>query len=168
MEILTVPLAGALAHEDSRGNSGVLRPGMIQWMRAGRGIEHSEMNASADDPVHLLQIWIEPAQMGLEPTYLDRSFDFKPGQTLIAARDESEGALPIGQDARISYVRLEPGDELSLRTGAKRFGWVQWLTGAGQLGNIDVRAGDAVIASEEPELELFSQEGADALVFDLA
>jgi redox-sensitive bicupin YhaK (pirin superfamily) len=169
MEILTVPLEGVLAHEDSRGHSGELRPGWVQWMRAGRGIVHSEMNASEHVSVHLIQIWIEPQRQGLEADYLDRSFEFESGRaTLIASGSEERGAFRLAQDARISYLRLEPGRGLSVPLDRDRHGWVQWLDGEGRVGEVDVAAGDGVMSREERELPLFSASGADALIFDLS
>src|SRR5688500_18084300 len=77
MEILSYVLSGALAHEDSHGGKGVLRPGELQWMSAGHGIEHSEFNASQSEPVHFLQIWIQPDRVNLAPDYEQRAFDAK-------------------------------------------------------------------------------------------
>jgi redox-sensitive bicupin YhaK (pirin superfamily) len=169
MEILTVPLAGRLAHRDDHGHEGELHAGKLQWMRAGRGIIHSEMNASEDEPVHLLQIWIEPRERRPEADYLDRAFEFEAGRaTLIASGDEERGAFSLAQDARIAYARIDAGRELSVPLLHDRHGWVQWLDGEGRVGEIEASAGDGVMTWEERELSLFSAGGADALVFDLS
>jgi quercetin 2,3-dioxygenase len=85
MEIVTWVLEGALQHQDSLGNGGVIRPGELQRMRAGHGIAHSEFNASKSEPVHLLQIWIEPDAHGLEPGYEQIAFDSQPNCTTASA-----------------------------------------------------------------------------------
>ncbi|HEY1023164.1 MAG TPA: pirin family protein, partial [Flavisolibacter sp.] len=75
MEIITIPLSGALTHEDSMGNKGVIRPGDVQVMSAGTGIMHSEKNESNDSPVSFLQIWIFPDRKDVSPRYEQRSFN---------------------------------------------------------------------------------------------
>jgi len=111
MEIVTWVLEGALQHRDSLGNGGVIRPGELQRMRAGHGIAHSEFNASESEPVHLLQIWIEPDAYGLEPGYEQIAFD--PGElhNRFRAQEpvEIEKALPLGMPShRIGQLRQHP------------------------------------------------------------
>ncbi|NGX47430.1 MAG: putative quercetin 2,3-dioxygenase, partial [Chlamydiae bacterium] len=69
MEIITIVLDGALEHKDNKGNHGILKPGDVQRMTAGTGIEHSEFNASQEEPVHFLQIWVYPKERDLKPSY---------------------------------------------------------------------------------------------------
>jgi len=100
MEIITYVLEGALAHKDSTGTSSVIRPGDVQRMSAGTGISHSEYNASNTAPVHFLQIWIIPNQIGLQPGYEQRSFDIEAKRgswVLVAAPDAREGSVKIHQ-----------------------------------------------------------------------
>jgi quercetin 2,3-dioxygenase len=119
MEIVTIPLKGALAHKDSTGAEGIICSGDVQVISAGSGISHSEYNASHFDLVSLLQIWIFPRHTGLRPRYDRRSFD--PGgaagkwQTLVSPLPEDRG-LQIGQDARLSVTRLEAGKTLPYKT----------------------------------------------------
>ena len=108
MEILSVVLSGALAHRDDSGGEGVLRPGEVQWMSAGHGIEHSEFNASGDAPVHFLQIWIQPDRLNAQPAYAQQTFD--PAQrdgrwATFASPDGADGSLPIRQQAWLRGVR---------------------------------------------------------------
>src|SRR5262245_60159451 len=98
MEIVTYVLAGVLAHKDSTGASSIIYPGDVQRMSAGTGISHSEYNASPSEPVHFLQIWILPDQIGLEPGYEQRSFALqkKPGEWITAVSADGEnGALKV-------------------------------------------------------------------------
>ena len=110
MEIITIPLKGALAHKDSTGADGIIYTGDVQIMSAGSGIRHSEYNASHYDPVTLLQIWIFPKQAGIKPRHDQRSFDaaVRDGQwqIVVSPRPEDQ-ALKINQDARLALTRLK-------------------------------------------------------------
>ena len=118
MEIVTWVLDGALEHRDSAGNHGVLRPGLAQRMSAGRGIQHSEMNASADEPVHFVQMWVVPDRAGIEPAYgqRDKSHELDAGGLVaIVSGKGHEGAISIHQaDAAMWVARMQPGDEVTL------------------------------------------------------
>src|SRR5712692_3331389 len=96
MEIITYVLEGLLGHRDSMGTGSVIRPGEVQRMSAGSGVTHSEMNASSSDPVHLLQIWIEPDRRGLEPEYEQKAFpaEERNGRLrLVGSPDGREGSM---------------------------------------------------------------------------
>ena len=116
MEIITIPLKGALAHKDSTGAEGIIYTGDVQIMSAGSGIRHSEYNASHYDPVTLLQIWIFPKQSGIKPRHDQRSFDpaGRDGhwQIVVSPRPEDQ-ALKINQDARLALTRMSAGSTLS-------------------------------------------------------
>jgi redox-sensitive bicupin YhaK (pirin superfamily) len=110
MEIISYVLSGGLTHRDSMGNGSTIRPGDVQRMSAGTGVMHSEANASESDPVHFLQIWIEPARRGIKPGYEEKRFDAqsKRGRLrLIASPDGAEGSVTINQDARIFAAILD-------------------------------------------------------------
>jgi redox-sensitive bicupin YhaK (pirin superfamily) len=118
MEIVTWVLDGALEHRDSEGNHGVIRPGLAQRMSAGRGIRHSEQNASATEPVHLLQMWVIPDVTGSTPEYeeVDVS-DRLTGDALfpLASGREDDAAITIHQrDATLWVGRLDPGVDVAL------------------------------------------------------
>ena len=118
MEIISIPLKGALAHKDSTGTDGIIYSGDVQLMSAGSGITHSEYNASHYDPVNFLQIWIFPRQPGGKPRHEQRSFD--PGaragrwQVIVSPRPEDE-TLRINQDARLALTRLDAGSVVEYR-----------------------------------------------------
>ena len=128
MEIITYILSGALQHRDSMGHQAVLKPGDVQRISAGAGIEHSEFNFSPVEPVHLLQIWIKPERTGVRPAYAERSFGnggTNQGLTLVASRDGRNGSVPINQDADVWLARLgeDNGATHTLKPG--RHAWVQ-------------------------------------------
>jgi len=116
MEIVSIPLKGALAHKDSTGTEGILYTGDVQIMSAGSGISHSEYNASHYDPVSFLQIWIFPKHQNIKPRHEQKAF--APAgrkdewQVVVSPRD-GDGGLWINQDARMALAHLEAGKEIS-------------------------------------------------------
>src|SRR5216117_3345910 len=101
MEIITYILSGALQHKDSMGNGRVIGAGDVQYMAAGTGVQHSEFNPSKKEPVHLLQIWIQPDQRGVKPSYAEKSLKgVAPGELqLITSKTGRDGSIAIHQDA---------------------------------------------------------------------
>ncbi len=171
MEILTYIVEGALEHRDSMGNGEVLRPGEIQRMSAGTGIRHSEFNPSPDDPVHLLQIWILPAQRGSEPGYEQISIGSGPTNgelQLIASPQGGAGAVRIGQDAKLFRGKLGAGSSVSHALAPSRHAYVQVVRGAVHANGSALSAGDGAAVSGEPVLSIAAKEDAEFLVFDLA
>lgn len=169
MEIVTYVLSGALRHEDSMGNGEILRAGEVQRMTAGTGIMHSEVNASTDDPVHLLQIWLLPAERGLEPSYEQRAFDTgREGLQLLVSPSGEGDSLSIHQDARIYLAQWAGSGSEDLRIGEDRHAWVQVTRGAIRVDDRVLEAGDGLAVSERASLRIGSESGGEALVFDLA
>jgi redox-sensitive bicupin YhaK (pirin superfamily) len=171
MEILTYIVDGALEHRDSMGNGEVLRPGEIQRMSAGTGVRHSEFNPSEDEPVHLLQIWILPEQRGTDPDYEQIAIGTGPtveGLELIAAPGGGNGAVHIGQDARL-YRGLLPADarvEHGLQSG--RHAYVQVVRGELDINGETLWEGDGAAVSDEVTLTFAARDESEFLVFDLA
>lgn len=171
MEIVTWVLAGALEHKDSLGNGGIIRPGEVQRMRAGHGIAHSEYNASGTEPVHLLQIWIEPDVYGLEPGYEQVTLapERLAGQLrLIASNDGREGSVTIHQDAAIRTGRLAAGDRVTLALAPGRRAWLHVATGRITVCGYPLEAGDAVAVVGETAVEIEALNASEAIAFDLA
>ena len=174
MEILTYIIEGALEHRDSLGNGSVIRPGEVQRMSAGSGITHSEYNPSLTDPVHLLQIWITPARLGLPPGYEQKTIPMDEGNgalRLIAAPDGRDGAVTIHQDTEVYAARLRPGEQATHRLKPGRHAWVQVARGAITLNSLAMNAGDGAAVSQEEELVLRASDPgslAECLLFDLA
>ena len=170
MEILSYVLEGALAHEDSSGGGGVIRPGDVQRMSAGAGVVHSEFNGSKTEPVHFLQIWIVPERSGIAPGYEQKTL-LRPGQSggleLIASRDGREGSVTIHQDAAVYATVLKKGDRVSFEPVAGRHVWVHVARGAVQLNGEKLSAGDGAALSGERSLTLQGSEGGEVLLFDL-
>lgn len=171
MEILTWVLDGALAHEDSTGSAGVIRPGDAQKMSAGTGIFHSEVNESKQAPVHLLQIWIEPAEEGLAPAYEQTHFPVEERKNklrLIAAPDGREGAVTMHQDAEVYAGIFEPGAKAEHALKPGRYAWVQVARGAARLNGVELQEGDGAAVSGEERLVVEAAAPAEVLLFDLA
>ena len=170
MEIISYVLEGGLAHEDSMGNGSVIRPGDVQRMSAGTGVMHSEFNASKDEAVHFLQIWIEPDRRGIPPSYEEKRFDdaSKRGQwRLIASGDARDGSVRIHQDAEVFVTRLEAGDTLARDLDASRRGYLHVIRGDVRANGHVLRAGDALKLERESKLVLDEARAADVLFFDL-
>jgi len=171
MEILTYVLEGALAHRDSMGNGSVIRPGFVQRMSAGTGVRHSEMNASAEEPVHLLQIWIEPERDGIEPGYEERSFPEEERRArlrLVASRDGREGSVVLHQDASVYAALLEAGESVRHALAPGRHAWLHVARGQVASGDSALGAGDALAVSDEDAVEARAAAASELLLFDLA
>ena len=153
MEIVTYVLDGALAHKDSLGTGAVIRAGDVQRMSAGSGIRHSEFNASKAEPVHFLQIWIEPERTGLKPGYEQKTFsaEEKRGKVrLVGSRD--------GRDGSVSH-QVAPG----------RSAWVQVAQGTATLNGEQLYPGDGVAVTDAGPITLVgTSQDAEILLFDMA
>ena len=170
MEIVSYVLAGALAHKDSLGTGSVIRPGDVQRMSAGTGIEHSEFNPDAHEPVHFLQSWIEPERRGLAPSYEQKRFDAaeRSGRLrLVASRDARDGSLRIHRDADLYAVLLASGERVAHELRPGRSAWLQVARGALELNGERLEAGDGAGVRGEPRLEIRALEDAELLLFDL-
>jgi quercetin 2,3-dioxygenase len=171
MEIVTIVLEGALEHRDNLGNGEVLRPGEVQRMSAGTGIRHSEFNPSANEPVHLYQIWLLPDQKGLRPSYEQKALDPAKKHNrfqLVAAPDGRDGALTIHQDAELFLANLTDGAAVTHALRPGRAGWLQVLRGNVTVGGQALAAGDGVAVVDESTLTAAARGDADVLLFDLA
>jgi len=172
MEIVTYVLDGALAHRDSLGSGGVIRPGEIQHMSAGTGIRHSEFNGSESEPVHLLQIWVEPSVAGVAPSYSQKPFPIasEPDRLhLIASPDGVAGSLAWAADAAFFAARLSSGVAVEHIFAARKHGWIQAARGSLQVNGSTLEAGDGLALSEESAITLIAgADGAEVLFFELA
>ncbi len=170
MEIISYVIDGALAHRDSLGNGSEIRPGDVQRMSAGTGIRHSEMNASATEPVHFLQIWIEPERAGIEPGYEQINFsreDKRGRLRLVGSRDGRDGSVTIHQHVDLYATVLEAGDEVAHELGAGRDGWLQVVSGSVRVNGHLAEAGDGIALDGGQPLEIVAEGEAEALLFDM-
>ncbi len=170
MEIISYVLSGELAHKDSIGNGSVIRPGDVQRMSAGSGIRHSEFNPSPSQPVHFLQIWIQPNVHGIAPSYEEKHFaeaDKRGRLRLIASADGAEGSVRIHQDARLYAGLFDGAEQASLEAAPGRRLYVHVARGAIEGNGIALGAGDALKLSDTPVLKLGQGRNAEVLVFDL-
>ena len=170
MEILSYVVEGALEHQDSMGTRAVMKAGDVQRISAGRGVRHSEYNASKTDPVHFLQIWIEPDTEGVAPEYAEKSFGgIAPGSlNLIASRGGRNDSISIHQDADVYVAKLPEGRSIDHAFAASRSGWVQVIEGELRVNGETLRAGDGASLSDTRQLELTAARDAHFLFFDLA
>lgn len=170
MEIVTYVMQGALEHKDSMGNGSVINAGDVQYMSAGRGVTHSEFNASAQEMVHLLQIWIVPAEKGLDPLYRQKHFssEEKRGRwCLLASGDGSAGSLQIRQDARLYAALVSSEGPLAYTPASGRRTWLHVARGTARLNGIDLEGGDGAAIEGESEIRLESDGEGEVLLFDL-
>jgi len=171
MEIITVVLEGALKHKDNTGGGSVIKPGDVQKMSAGRGILHSEFNASAKEEVHLLQIWILPSVKSVEPGYVQ--VHFPPDQTnnrlcLVAAQNAQGGTIPLYQDARLFIADMSPGLTLEHAIAPGRKIWLQLARGAMDINKTRLQAGDGLAVEGEKALAFTAVSESKVLLFDMA
>ena len=170
MEIISYVLSGELAHKDSMGNGSTIRPGDVQRMSAGSGVRHSEFNPSSSEPVHFLQIWIQPDVQGIEPSYEEKRFSAqeKRGRLrLIASADPTDGALLIHQDARVYAGLFEGAETATLKVRPGRRIYVHVARGVVTANGTILNSGDALKLTNTEELVLRQGNAAEVLVFDL-
>lgn len=170
MEILSYVVEGGLEHQDSLGAGSVLRPGDVQVISAGTGIAHSEFNASKNETVHFLQIWIVPNEQRLKPTYDEKHFSAKDKTNvlkLIGSKGGRDGSLALRQDVELFASILEAGQGLNpvIRQGSGV--WLQMISGALEVNGMALKAGDGVSSEDEKKLSILAVERAEFLLFDL-
>lgn len=170
MEIITYVLEGAITHRDSMGNSSVIRAGSVQKMSAGTGVMHSEHNRESGITTHMLQIWITPDRLAIEPGYQECLIDdgSRRGRlALIASGSTEEGVVHICQDVRLWAGRFDGAEQERRTLDAGRQVYVHVARGALHVNGRPLGAGDAAMLIDEPELTLESGSAAEVLVFDL-
>ena len=171
MEILSYVLEGALEHKDSTGGGGIIRPGEIQFMRAGSGVTHSEYNHSQTERVHFLQVWIVPDTRGLAPRYDQRAIDLEAarrGFLLLASRDGRDGSIQVQQDVALHGTQLAPGEPRQHALAPGRHAWLHVARGAVTLNGIALGTGDGAAAKDESRLDIVATGASELLLFDLA
>jgi len=177
MEIISYVLEGELAHKDSMGNgtaesanAGVVRPGDVQRMSAGTGVQHSEFNNLADRDTHFLQIWIKPKLTGIKPGYEQKHFtaEQKRGRlVLVASATGADGSVGMNADAAIEAGLFDGDESYSRALDATRQTYVHLARGELSVNGLPLSGGDGVLLDGEAELTLSSGREAEVLVFDI-
>ena len=171
MEIITYVLDGELAHQDSTGSRGVVRPGEVQVMSAGKGIFHAEHNASSDKPVRLLQIWIQPRQTGNTPRWEQRQFgkDERAGRLLpVVSGGDVSGTLTIDQDATLYVSSLRSGEAVTHAvTNGRRHAYLFVTQGEVIVNGRDLTAGDQARIADEVTLDIAATSDTEFVLIDL-
>jgi redox-sensitive bicupin YhaK (pirin superfamily) len=169
MEIITYILKGRLEHKDSMGHGRVIQRGDVQYMAAGTGVQHSEFNPSNSEPVHLLQIWIQPDTKGVKPRYAEKSMaQAGTGKLhLITSKTGRDDSIAIHQDADLYLARLSAGDSIGHALRPGRAAWVHVAEGNANVNGQTLKAGDAAAIENETRVEMSGDPAAQVLVFDL-
>ncbi len=171
MEIISYVLEGALQHRDSLGTGSIIRPGEVQRMSAGTGVTHSEFNASADELVHFLQIWLLPGESGIEPSYEQKLFarQEKEGKLrLVASPDGRDGSVTIHTDASLYSGLFDKGVTGELALSQDRHSFVHVARGKACINGQALEAGDGATLSQEAVVRIEGIDGSEVIVFDLA
>ncbi|MGL4833833.1 MAG: pirin family protein [Shewanella sp.] len=170
MEIISYVISGTIAHKDSFGNIKTLPAGEFQLMSAGKGIYHSEYNASDTEPLHFLQIWIQPDTLGIDAGYQQQAFAQTAALTAVVTPTGEHGTLKVQQDATLYRLQLTPNEQVQLPTqDMSRQLYVQLVEGTLKVNDVELTPGDgAHITAEQAVLFSANQDPVTALVFDLA
>jgi redox-sensitive bicupin YhaK (pirin superfamily) len=159
-----------LAHKDSMGNGSQMRPGEVQLMSAGTGVTHSEFNASPDEGLHFLQMWILPERRSTKPRYEQKVFprDERQGRLrLVVSPDGADGSLTIGQDVRLYAGLLAGGEATEHALPDDRDAWLHVARGRVELNGMDLGPGDGAGIRAETRLALRGVEDAEIVLWDL-
>jgi redox-sensitive bicupin YhaK (pirin superfamily) len=170
MEIITVVYKGELRHQDNLGNAGVIHPGEVQVMTAGRGIVHAEHNNSPTDPAHLLQIWIIPRHRGNTPRWEQKQFDpqARVAKLLpVVSGGDIPQTLTIDQNASIYLSTLPAGKQVKHHLAAGRKAYVFVVDGTVELNDKALSAGDQARIDHEARLSIVAKEDAELILLDL-
>lgn len=171
MEIVTIPFTGALKHRDSSGGQGVINAGDVQIMSAGSGIQHSETNASATDPVTLFQIWVFPKERNITPRYDQRTFDVAERNNkwqIVVSPNEADKGLWINQDARFALANLQEGETISYTNAFEGNGvFLVAISGSIKVGDIALNKRDAVGISGTAHFTVTASKDAELLAIEI-
>ncbi len=170
MEIITYVLSGQLEHKDSMGNGSVIRPGDVQRMSAGSGVRHSEFNPSATEPVHFLQIWLQPNRLGIAPGYAQQHFsepERRGRLRLLVSPDGRDGSISAHQDALLHGTLLQAGESVEYLLADNRRAWLHVARGIVIVNGVELGAGDGLRIEKERAVRIEGRESAEALFFDL-
>lgn len=170
-EVVTYVHEGALAYNDSTGGSGVIHTGEFQRMTVGRGVRHTETNASRSASVHVFRIWLRPAQAELEPGHEEQRFSTaqrRGGLCVVASSDARRGSLRIHQDALVFSALLDPGQHVVRELSQGRSAWLHLVQGEVTLGDQILTTGDGAGVSAARAVSFTARERTEVLMLDVA
>ena len=170
MEILSYILQGKVEHKDNMGNGSIIRPGEIQRMSAGTGVQHSESNPSSSKSNHFFQIWITPNRYGIQPSYQQNKIPkgSREGKlSLIVSPDGRGHSVMIHQDVELYSSIMFSSDTLAHNIKKGRCVWIQLASGAIEVNNVPLFIGDGAAVIEELFIEITSTAESEFLLFDL-
>jgi hypothetical protein len=169
MEILTYVLEGAFEHRDHLGNRGIVWAGDLLRMTAGTGITHAEWNLSPSQPLHLLQVWVRPAQNGIEPDYEQRRVsDCRKGRFVtLASPQPRAGEIKLHQQVTLALAKLDPGARLAqpLATGTA---YLHVIHGEICTAGLDLQAGDGLEIRNERKFQVETNADSELLLLEFA
>lgn len=171
MEIISVVTSGVMAHRDNTGGEGIIRPGIIQKMSAGKGILHSEFNASDKEILKLIQIWILPNKKGIKPSYEEMRFELEDKKNkllLVASGDVNDGVIFINQNVLIYLSDLEKGKKQDYEIRKNRAVYLHLIEGKLEINGLHIFSGDSLQILDEPVLTINAEAESEFIVFDLA
>lgn len=166
MEIISYVLEGTIEHKDSMGNSYVIPAGEVQRMSAGTGIKHSEFNHSQTERLKFLQIWIQPNQLGITPSYEQKAIEQAGQLTPLVTPNGKDGSLTIHQDVSISRLILEPHQATQL-DALNCMAYLHVISGSAIVSGIAISAGDGVCVQSDQIIVNTSDQKITALWLDL-
>jgi redox-sensitive bicupin YhaK (pirin superfamily) len=171
MEIVTIPFTGALKHKDSTGGQGIIKAGDIQIMSAGTGVQHSEANDSAIEPVTLFQIWVFPKERNIKPRYDQKTFNVRERINkwqFVVSPNEMDNALWINQDARFALTNLKSGEVLNYTNGFKDNGvFLVVINGKVKINDIVLGKRDALGISDTDSFTVAAGEDSELLAIEI-
>ena len=171
MEIISYVVSGELAHQDSMGNVKSIPPGDVQRMSAGSGVTHSEFNHAKDQTTHLLQIWIEPNVLEIEPSYEQKTVpqtDKQGKLCLVASPNGNDGSVSLSADAKMYAGLFDGSQSAKMQLDPKRKGYVHLIKGSLTVNGQKLASGDALLMENESALEVRDGVDAEVLFFDLS
>ncbi|MDB5283703.1 MAG: Pirin domain protein [Bacteroidota bacterium] len=171
MEIVTIPLSGSIKHQDSMGNSGIIRAGDVQIMSAGKGIVHSEFNASTAEPLNLFQIWVFPKVRNIEPRYDQKTFsaeDRKGKFQVLVSPGKEEGTMWVNQDVWFNLGDFSEGQEVSYSPKLKTNGlYLMVVDGEVEVAGETLKKRDAIGISEIEKADIKVKSNSEILIIDV-
>ena len=171
MEIVTIPLEGAIKHRDSMGNEGIIKAGDVQIMSAGKGIVHSEFNASTTEPLKLFQIWVFPKEHNIQPRYGQKTFlpEGRKGkfQTLVSPNAE-DGSLAVNQDVWFTMGDFAAGQKVSYTSKLATNGaYLMVVKGDVKVAGETLKERDAIGISDAAQIDIETINNAELLIIDV-